>query len=295
MSRPLSLPAKRQFPRSSSSRIPDQALSDAVHELVELLGRESRSSLAWQWSLRGCEDYWRGLHILPLGPLPYWLRHAGTSTSLPRLLHKLQPLRYTAHDFRRLFTTDAVSSGLPVHIVAQLLGHKNLNTTQAYMAIFDEETVRSYRAFLSKRRALRPEAEYREPTEQEWRDFQAHFHARKLELGECGRPYGSTCKHEHSCIRCPSLRLDPRARPRLVEIIANLKDRIQEAKLNGWRGEVTGLEISLREAAQKLVSLDRMRDRQPAGPINLTVYVSAKFGSPLPKIRHLLVKIWEKS
>ncbi|QUQ68292.1 hypothetical protein JJ691_60370 [Kutzneria sp. CA-103260] len=30
-----------------------------------------------------------------------------------------------------------------------------------------------------------------------------------------------------------SLRLDPSARPRLVEIIANLRDRIQEAKLNG--------------------------------------------------------------
>src|SRR5918997_5285513 len=27
----------------------------------------------------GCEDYWRSLQILPLGPLPYWLRHAGTS------------------------------------------------------------------------------------------------------------------------------------------------------------------------------------------------------------------------
>jgi Phage integrase family len=68
---------------------------------------------------------------------------------------------------RRIFATDAVSSGLPVHIVARLLGHKNLSTTQAYMAVFDEEIVRSYRAFLNTRRALRPEAEYREPTEQE--------------------------------------------------------------------------------------------------------------------------------
>ncbi|MGH3688462.1 MAG: tyrosine-type recombinase/integrase [Pseudonocardiaceae bacterium] len=198
-----------------------------------------------------------------------WLTQAVARTGLTDAAG--QPLRYTAHDFRRLFTTDAVSSGLPVHIVARLLGHKNLSTTQAYMAVFDEENVRSYRAFLNKRRALRPEAEYREPSQQEWRDFQAHFHARTLELGECGRPYGSTCKHEHSCIRCPSLRLDPRARPRLVEIIANLKDRIQEAKLNGWRGEVAGLEINLREAAQKLVSLDRMRDRQPTSPVNLGI------------------------
>jgi site-specific recombinase XerD len=180
-----------------------------------------------------------------------------------------RPLRYTAHDFRRIFASDAVASGLPVHIVARLLGHKNLNTSQAYIAVFAEDLVRAYRTFLDNRRSLRPQAEYREPTEQEWREFQAHFQARKLELGECGRPYGSTCKHEHSCIRCPSLRLMPTARPRLVEIIANLRDRISEAKLNGWLGEVEGLKVSLEAASRKLVSLDRAHDRHPSGPVNL--------------------------
>jgi hypothetical protein len=98
---------------------------------------------------------------------------------------------------------------------------------------------------------------------------QRNFQQRKLELGEGGRPYGTPCKHEHAGIRCPSLRLDPSARSRLVEIIANVKDRIQEAKLNGWLGEVTGLETSLKEAARKLVSIDRTRNRQPTGPVNL--------------------------
>ena len=184
-----------------------------------------------------------------------------------------QPLRYTPHDFRRCFATEAVAGGLPVHIVARLLGHKNLNTSQAYTAVFDDDLVRTYRAFLNKRRALRPEAEYREPTEEEWREFQQHFHARKLELGECGRPYGSTCRHEFACIRCPSLRPDPTSRPRLIEIIASLKDRIQEAKLNGWLGEAEGLHSSLAAATNKLVSLDRMRQRQPAGPVNLGIPV----------------------
>ena len=109
----------------------------------------------------------------------------------------LLPPALRPHDFRRIFATEAVSGGLPVHIVARLLGHTNINTTQAYIAVFDEELVRSYRAFLDKRRSLRPEAEYRQPTDQEWGDFQQHFQVRKLELGECGRPYGSPCKHEH--------------------------------------------------------------------------------------------------
>jgi hypothetical protein len=141
------------------------------------------------------------------------------------------------------------------------------------MAVFDEHLIRTYRAFLDRRRAVRPEVEYREPTDKEWREFQAHFQARKLELGECGRPYGTPCKHEHACIRCPSLRLAPSARPRLVEIIANLRDRISEAKFNGWLGEVAGLDASLQAAARKLASLDRMRDRQPVGPVNLGIPV----------------------
>jgi site-specific recombinase XerD len=185
------------------------------------------------------------------------------------------PLRFTAHDFRRIFATESVAGGLPVHIVARLLGHANINTTQAYMAVFDEELVGSYRAFLDKRRAARPEAEYREPSDAEWTEFQQHFELRKLELGECGRPYGTPCKHEHACIRCPSLRLDPSARPRLVTIVANLRDRIQEARANGWLGEVQGLQTSLDAGAAKLVALDRMRERATT-PVNLGVPIIAR-------------------
>ncbi|MFL6124812.1 hypothetical protein [Actinophytocola sp.] len=57
----------------------------------------------------------------------------------------------------------------------------------------------------------------------------------------------------------------------MVEIIANLRDRITEAKLNGWLGEVAGLDASLQAAARKLVSLDRMRNRLPLGTIDLGI------------------------
>ena len=167
------------------------------------------------------------------------------------------PLRYTPHDFRRIFATDAVTGGLPVHIVAKLLGHQSLTTTEAYTAIFQDHLIRTYRAFLDRRRSIRPEAEYREPTADEWREFNQHFAMRKVELGTCGRPYGSPCKHEHACIRCSMLRVDPTQRTRLIEIIRSLTDRIVEAKLNGWLGEVEGLNVSLEAARTKLVSLER--------------------------------------
>ncbi|MEV0804341.1 site-specific integrase [Kribbella sp. NPDC050281] len=103
-----------------------------------------------------------------------------------------QPIYATAHDFRRMFVTEAVTAGLPIHIAAKLLGHASVNTTQAYHAVFQDDLVRSYRSFLDRRRAMRPTEEYREPTDAEWSEFQQHFHTRKLELGDCGRPLRNT-------------------------------------------------------------------------------------------------------
>jgi hypothetical protein len=115
--------------------------------------------------------------------------------------------------------------------------------------------------FLDGRRTLRPETECREPTEAEWHEFERHFEQRKLELGSCGRPYGSPCSHEHACIRCPMLRVDPPQRIRLVDIIRNLSDRIVEARSHGWHGEVTGLQISPTAARNKLANLERAHVR----------------------------------
>jgi len=43
-----------------------------------------------------------------------------------------RPLIFTPHDFRRLFATDALRSGLPPHIAAKILGHLDLGTTMGY-------------------------------------------------------------------------------------------------------------------------------------------------------------------
>jgi len=41
-------------------------------------------------------------------------------------------LTFTPHDFRRLFATELVNNGLPIHIGAKLLGHLDLQTTQGF-------------------------------------------------------------------------------------------------------------------------------------------------------------------
>ena len=60
------------------------------------------------------------------------------------------------------------------------------------------------------------------------------------------------------------LRVDPRQRQRLIEIIRSLAGRIDEAKASGWHGEVRGLTVSLHAAENKIAGLDRAMGRRPS-------------------------------
>lgn len=83
---------------------------------------------------------------------PYWQSQVLSEAAVKRLLDRTlectglrdqagEPLRYTPHDFRRMFATEAATGGLPVHIAARILGHKTLTTTQAYLAVFQDDLI----------------------------------------------------------------------------------------------------------------------------------------------------------
>ena len=167
------------------------------------------------------------------------------------------PLRYTPHDFRRIFITDAVMNGLPPHIAQVIAGHKDINITMGYKAVYPEEAIQSHLAFLARRRALRPTDEYRVPSDEEWQEFLGHFERRKVATGICGRAFGTPCIHEHACLRCSMHWPDPAQRHRIAEIRDNLTARIAEAEREGWLGEIEGLKISLAGADDKLAQIDR--------------------------------------
>ena len=175
-----------------------------------------------------------------------------------------KPIDMAPHDFRRVFATEAILNGMPPHIAQLILGHKDINTTMGYKAVYPEEAINGHRAFLARRRALRPSEEYRTPTDAEWDEFLGHFERRRVALGDCGRAYSTSCIHEHSCLRCPLLRIDPAQRHRLQEIRANLLARIAEAEREGWAGEAEGLRVSLAAAEDKLAQADGLLARQAA-------------------------------
>ncbi|MDP8930274.1 MAG: site-specific integrase, partial [Actinomycetota bacterium] len=170
-----------------------------------------------------------------------------------------QPVRFTPHDFRRIFATEAVNGGLPLHIAAKLLGHLDLNTTRGYTAVYDDEVIGHYQQHLARRRAARPSDEYRQPTPQEWADFEQHFRKRKMALGDCYRPYGTSCPHEHACIRCPMLRMDPAQLPRLLQIERNTEERLEEARHQHFLGEAEALELDLQHIGEKKAQVERIR------------------------------------
>jgi len=172
------------------------------------------------------------------------------------------PLMFSPHDFRRIFVTDAIMSGLPPHIAQVICGHKTIDTTIGYKAVYPAEAIEAHRAFIARRRATRPSEEYRTPTEEEWDAFLAHFEKRKVSVGTCARAFASPCVHEHACVRCALLRPDPAQRARLEEIRDNLHDRIAEAGREGWLGEIEGLKVSLAGTEDKLAQIDATLQRR---------------------------------
>ncbi len=190
------------------------------------------------------------------------------------------PLHYTPHDFRRIFITDAIMSGLPPHIAQIIAGHRDLNVTMGYKAVYPDEAIQAHLAFLARRRSLRPGEEYRVPTDEEWAEFLGHFELRKVATGTCGRAFGTPCMHEHSCLRCSMHWPDPAQRPRIAEIRDNLIARIAEAEREGWAGEAEGLKISLAGANDKLAQIDRRPPRAKTTDLGIPAIPAAPMGNP---------------
>jgi Phage integrase family len=197
-------------------------------------------------------------------------------TELARSHPEFAEYYFTPHDFRRLFATEIVNSGLPIHIGAALLGHVNLQTTQGYVAVFNEDVVAHYQRYLNHRRAQRPDAEYRAVTDTEWAEFERHFDTRKVELGTCARPYGTGCQHEHACIRCPMLQVNPKMLPRLDELENDLMNRLKRARTEQWLGEIEGITLTLTFLRAKREEARRQL-RRADGPVVLGL---PAFGSP---------------
>lgn len=83
--------------------------------------------------------------------------HGLTPRSIQRLVKKYAKVagitkKITTHSLRHSFATDLLSSGAGIRAVQELLGHKNITTTQIYTHVTDQHLKEVYDAFHDKRR-----------------------------------------------------------------------------------------------------------------------------------------------
>ena len=178
-----------------------------------------------------------------------------------------EPLRFRPHDFRRLFITDAVMNGMPPHIAQLVVGHNDINTTMGYKAVYPEEAINGHRAFIARRRALRPAEEYRTPPSRNGRSSSATSNAARSPSAPAAAPTpppastSTAACDAHCCGRTP-----PSAAASSRSATTSLT-RIAEAHREGWLGEVDGLKVSLAGAARSSPnstnSAARAADRPP--------------------------------
>jgi hypothetical protein len=207
-------------------------------------------------------------HGQPLPPL--FARRGGTRHEVTSLFAVRTLLNATA-DWAGL-TDNGSPCGSPHTTSAacsSLLGHLSLDTTRGYTAVFPEHLIAAHEALIENRRTLRHSAEQRTATGDEWAEFEQHFLLRKVALGDCHRPYGTPCVHEHACTRCRFLRVDPAQLGRLEEMTTNAEARLAEARDNVWLGEVAALEESLTHLRRRRAEAEARRGGSPDRGVQL--------------------------
>ena len=183
-----------------------------------------------------------------------------------------RPLRFTPHDFRRIFATDAGSGrAARAHPRQDSSATKRIATTQTYVAVYDHDVIEHHRAFIARRRTLRPSAGIprthrrrmgRVPqTLRETQGRTRHLRSRATD---------TRCQHEHACLRCarPSARPDATAPARGRSSPICTTDLPEAARTLGWLGEVDGLEASIAAGQQKLAAMTR-RPARGDGPVSI--------------------------
>jgi integrase len=65
------------------------------------------------------------------------------------------PPNTASADTRHFFITDAVLNGLPPHIAQVIAGHRDINVTMGYKAVYPDEAIEAHRAFIARSRHAR--------------------------------------------------------------------------------------------------------------------------------------------
>lgn len=145
------------------------------------------------------------------------------------------PAKVTPHRFRHTFATEMLEKGVPIEVVKELLGHRNLSSTQIYATVTD----RRLRAEWEKSQVVNVRGEVvglpdGPEADAEWLLHRIGRAVQPLPNGYCGLPIQQTCPHANACLDgCDHFMTTKDFLPTLIEQRDNHRQFVSKAEREG--------------------------------------------------------------
>ena len=163
-------------------------------------------------------------------------------------------LHYTPHDFRRLFITDIVNAGFPIHLAAKIVGHNNIEVTRACTAVYQRTCSTLTNASSTTGDSLaRPPSTTNPPKPSGMTSSSTSASAKSRSVTATAH-MDQTMRMSTRASAATSARLI-RQSGRLDEIRDNLRLQVEEAQRDRWLGDVAQLRLTIQHANRKAEKL----------------------------------------
>jgi site-specific recombinase XerC len=142
--------------------------------------------------------------------------------------HAFPRERVIAYAFRHSYAQRHADNGTPVDVLAELMGHANMNTTQAYYTVRDARKRKAVQALAPLQ--IDCHGNQRMPVVEQLlasERLRQQVGQTAVPMGHCTEPSnvkagGHSCPYRHQCFGCEHFRTDPSSQPELRDYLHKL-------------------------------------------------------------------------
>lgn len=175
-----------------------------------------------------------------------------------------EPLYLKPHDGRRIFASEHLNNNTPVHVIAALLGHADLDTVMVYAKLYPTTLVEEYRkAVRGSFLAVHGTDSLRNPDPEEWAELSASCEMRDMGTHLCALPTGDHCPRGLVCLGCGHAQPKQSAAPVFARMATSHKRELAKARK---RGEPAG-QLAARELEVERITSALRRARELQGDV----------------------------
>jgi integrase len=175
-----------------------------------------------------------------------------------------EPLYFKPHDGRRVFASEHLNNNTPVHVIAALLGHADLDTVMVYAKLYPTTLVEEYRkAVRGSFLTIHGPESLRNPSAEEWAELSAGCEMRDMGTHLCALPTGDHCSRGLVCLGCSHAQPKRSAAPVFARMATSHRRGLAKAR---ERGEPAG-QIAARELEIERITSALRRARELQGDV----------------------------